>query len=1826
MTGNVDSSRQKYVIGFTVHEAKQLSLTGSSVDPLVVVRAAGLEFKTQMKRDKVAHAKFEESYIWSDVMFTNAEFNMAFIEFELQAGCIFTRNDVIGIGKVQLSMVRKRPNHSYNLKMLQLTQATHSSAKLKVSVFCYTEGDEPPRPEEEGGEDEDVAGMMNDIGAAIIGAGGEERSGHSQAYHLFVQVHRAAELGGGKNKFNPYVQIEFNSHTLALPTFKNTHSFSSDEGFRIPVVTPLFADSILIRVWDKKSWGDDIIMQGRLSFSLLRMHAMQPKWFNFYGFDKEEVADVQAITGMGEAAEANAYMGRLLISGRVQKVAHESELMRPGLVKGNIVDEPPTSTVSFAIDVFEISNCPGVQAYVKVSLGSQQRKTHEIGRNDDDEDPQKPGRFTFTHGKGRVDSWTMVIPSEKANQLDLLVSIYADAGTLLGGKAGTFHRIGFKRVKMSEIRDWDGHSGVPVWVAMRPMAHLSTSVEAGSVLIGLFKSAGQIKERPKMEVKPLNFTLRAYCIMARHLNAMKEDHMPNPIVSVSCCGKTASTLTLRSTTAPQWHETLEIPVTFQCTLNNMKVHPEPVQVIVYDEENESSLQTAVNGLKGRMVASVGLGDDTDKPAKGKKKAADAQSQGTKHTKGGTAIGMGDILKEVGGGLFSDLKDAVGEMRGDVLATKRRHELVDGKRVIGRTQVRLRKLLRPTDEKAKLDLPRRLKWVKLLGGRMGNHAVGDILIGFELLKTKYAKDIPKRSLNPQTKDCTLSVALLGLRQVMLEDPNDTKFKPKVLILGPSSDEGVPQSNSFQEVQWTKKVEGKVRSLSVENDSNKRWCFSGIAGYEFLNVVHLTVQIPKLPIYEPAIIFRLYNEEADTIEGDAIAEGRFSIADIMTQPDTWVVYGERKSSWKEMDKRFRMDSSSKAKNSVKALDEYKESDDEDGEHGIAVSDAEDEEVLLKDYVEVTITDGPLRVGFNKTDSASFPPVVTELADDSAAKKEGVKKGDWLVGYRGPEDPNFKLTGVWKPSHAMEWVEQMNASKVRPLTLKFRRKNRLEVTSYFTEEATAANKGAGLEIRKERDVKPPQIVDDISDRKTWKKQGVETGWFVVDINGVDLMDMSGADPKFQKLLKMRPACITCRPFGKAGQGEEQLKQALADDKEHQRKKEVMLDGMPSRMLAEIEHMVRHTDGELRNRGVPLPKTQIPPVTDARHLNQRVNRSCLMDVRGVVRRLMVKSKDDGDDEADRARPSVSCTLEQSLDAPLFHTVQLKQGNKVKALLKMAFKLVHPVATDWVRKIKSKDDPDVMLFEESFFRENYKHKQPQMLRVRSYIIRGLNVSGSGSAGYGNPYLYYNTGSSFTQLEGHRKMGEVEPHFFRTEECDVMLPEESVFELGLMDYTGNGVDQMIGRTIIDLEDRWYSKMFREYMQMNKVPVEYRPMINPRSNLSKGSLEMWMEVLDTQDAAEVPVNALYQPPPTEVEIRVILWGLKDVSRKMCVDDVGEEREKIDVMVRCQIESRAYSGPQPKEQESDIHRSCVNEAEFNWRYVYSRVQVTKGAPLDCVLELSLWETFAISRPVCLCETRIDMKHYCKRVALQRTMIQIEDEIPLTSNAHSALCENEEDGADNIAQKDEGDEDSDEEREQEEDTQAMVNVVKAKPPAAMMKIIIQVIAQNEASLTDMKAGLGRNDPNQFPALTFPKTGRSWQATLPNAATAIEAVIDTVQGGKKRARIMMIILAVAMPVFLVHYIKKADGCPLIMKSCKSQSTCASCSFCYHLDKADATFCMYTWADSKTCPTAKADFCNLKSGQCECMAASCTVAKDCIREPNKAGTSISVSGGGVMR
>ncbi|CAK9089563.1 unnamed protein product [Durusdinium trenchii] len=834
------------------------------------------------------------------------------------------------------------------------------------------------------------------------------------------------------------LKVEFNGHELRTPAARDTHTLAFDEQFRIPVTTPLFQDSIVIRIWDSAKWvRDEIIVQGRLSFSLLRMHAMSPKWFNFYGFKSEEVPDVQAITSSGEVAEENAYLGRLLISARVNKVESMAALQLPAVMRGGPCEEPPSAVQNFLMDAFEVSGCAGSEVMLEMSVGTKSKKTKTALRSkDSDEDPMMPGRFLFQGDKGRMTPLVAVLPTSPAEQLDVLLSLYSRITGFVTD--ADWQRIGFARLKVAELREWDGDTQTPLWCALSNMAHLPSSIEPGAILCSLAKSGETVLTRGVPNCKPVKFQLRCYLNMARNLNC-EGDRVPSSFCEIACAGQRERTKVVPQTSSPYWAEMVEMTISLQCSLQNMRCYSEPIQLTVYDVLGKTLLEKVADVTNNaKQLASGALGGNI--PISNKDGNADFNDEA------GIAAADIDVAK-IGEEYAGYVKDqAMAQMMGDVMAVKRLGEVKGGRKVIGRQKIHFRKLLHPLT-----NYKMRQRWIKLKGGVMGTGWAGDVMIGFELMRVKYTKDFPPRAMKPPGKPCLISVAIIGLRNLTV--PEVVEGDPVLQVVVPSvkADPSKPEPGAKAKAKAKAKADGKgkegkgkgkavkevgkeeakeskekdgekgkevkdkgkgdkgeapkdrksnigmaglqmaegsdaIQTMSEvivwskkpetrlhDKDTNKKWSAVGRVGYEFLNVVHIAALLPKLPVYEPDLRFLL--KDGQDSDSKLLAEGRIGLAEHLP----WV-----------SDK-------AKAKEATEAKDTY--SDGEGGAYdGMPVSDADEEGA---NYVEVVLGNQQAKIAFTAEDKGSFPPVITACSEKSQVAAKGIGVSDWLIAVKKKDE---------------------------------------------------------------------------------------------------------------------------------------------------------------------------------------------------------------------------------------------------------------------------------------------------------------------------------------------------------------------------------------------------------------------------------------------------------------------------------------------------------------------------------------------------------------------------------------------------------------------------------------------------------------------------------------------------------------------------------------------------------------------------------------------------------------------------------------------------------
>ncbi|KAJ3431796.1 c2 calcium-dependent membrane targeting [Anaeramoeba flamelloides] len=230
---------------------------------------------------------------------------------------------------------------------------------------------------------------------------------------------------------------------------------------------------------------------------------------------------------------------------------------------------------------------------------------------------------------------------------------------------------------------------------------------------------------------------------------------------------------------------------------------------------------------------------------------------------------------------------------------------------------------------------------------------------------------------------------------------------------------------------------------------------------------------------------------------------------------------------------------------------------------------------------------------------------------------------------------------------------------------------------------------------------------------------------------------------------------------------------------------------------------------------------------------------------------------------------------------------------------------------------------------------KPVKLVARVYILRGYALVPKDANGSSDPYIKIINGKRKENILDDRenyKKETLKPDFFKCYELPCTLPGNSELKIQVYDWDAVSADDLIGETVIDLENRWFNE---EWVQMNPKPIEYRTLWNPSSSNPQGKIEMWLEILTAEEAAQIPQTLLELPKPVPYELRVCVWDTSDV--------VFKDKRMSDIFVTCQMN-------EGEKQKSDIHwRSMNGKGSFNWRYKFL-VELPSRVPR---LKVQLWD---------------------------------------------------------------------------------------------------------------------------------------------------------------------------------------------------------------------------------------------------------------------------------
>lgn len=362
--------------------------------------------------------------------------------------------------------------------------------------------------------------------------------------------------------------------------------------------------------------------------------------------------------------------------------------------------------------------------------------------------------------------------------------------------------------------------------------------------------------------------------------------------------------------------------------------------------------------------------------------------------------------------------------------------------------------------------------------------------------------------------------------------------------------------------------------------------------------------------------------------------------------------------------------------------------------------------------------------------------------------------------------------------------------------------------------------------------------------------------------------------------------------------------------------------------------------------------------------------------------TQDDGDQPPawSIGRKKLDAELEVELKTTPFETYNLVRGQTKGSMFGNTMKVVGRLK-GLVRVMLTENEPS--LLSEELMKQLLK---PEKYAVRLYCLTGkglaaMDVDMKGNPANSDPYLKVKLGKEKFDDRKNFVEDAKDVDLYKMIPFNCELPGTSQLQISLMDHDFIGGDDLIGKTTIDLEDRWFDarwqKMGEENVQLpgsdpkdpTKVrwqtkPIERRSLYVPSQSMPQGVLEMWLDIMKPEVATAFPPDDVSLPPTQMFEVRVVIWKCKDVPPM----DIGG---MSDLFVKCWPEGCAKA-------ETDTHwRAKKGKASFNWRLLFDvELGHSTRAMKFPYLHLQLWDRDVVKWNDCAGEGTINLGRYYRK----------------------------------------------------------------------------------------------------------------------------------------------------------------------------------------------------------------------------------------------------------
>lgn len=159
---------------------------------------------------------------------------------------------------------------------------------------------------------------------------------------------------------------------------------------------------------------------------------------------------------------------------------------------------------------------------------------------------------------------------------------------------------------------------------------------------------------------------------------------------------------------------------------------------------------------------------------------------------------------------------------------------------------------------------------------------------------------------------------------------------------------------------------------------------------------------------------------------------------------------------------------------------------------------------------------------------------------------------------------------------------------------------------------------------------------------------------------------------------------------------------------------------------------------------------------------------------------------------------------------------------------------------------------------KEFMEKTPVIIRV--YILQGISLAQMDDDSLSDPYLKIKLGDQVQDNAKEYQEDKTDVDFYRMFEFKSVLPGSSQLQIQVWDRDFLVKDDLIGETVIDLENRFFSRRWRK---LNYIPIETRDLKHPESTVNRGRITLWVEIIPVTYMEEIKQIWDIRPKPPVV---------------------------------------------------------------------------------------------------------------------------------------------------------------------------------------------------------------------------------------------------------------------------------------------------------------------------------------------------------------------------